>query len=294
MPDDSNKKKDVEKLRDSEKKYQSYIQKRNELNDMARVVREERDMLNNSRKDLKDNMQKVKKERDELVTKMREHKKIRNKLQEEAKKLIEAKRKKRGAVFKNLPLRVEELNADVQMLEYKQETVPMSSAAENELIEKIREKKKEYQKVKKELEKQKLVEIDITDKDNAIDELFKKADEEHKKIQKLYDANQKKHEQYMKLVNELSVSINEANKKHEEYMEIKAEAQKYHEKAFEMKSMIISIKGERRKRWQEAKQAIKDQNVKARKAVSDEKKLDEIADKSVEALKKGQKISLQG
>ena len=30
----------------------------------------------------------------------------------------------------------------------------------------------------------------------------------------------------------------------------------------------------------------------ARKAVMDEKKLDEIADKSVESLKKGQKISL--
>ena len=61
-----------------------------------------------------------------------------------------------------------------------------------------------------------------------------------------------------------------------------------------MKSKIIGIKGERRKRWQEAKQAIRDQNIKARKAVMDEKELDKIADKSVEALKKGEKISLKG
>ena len=294
MPSESDKKKDTEKLRDAEKKYQAYIQKRNELNDAARVIREERDMLNNGRKELKEKMQQLKKERDKIVTQMREHKKLRNTLQQEAKKLIEAKRKKKGAVFKNLPLRVEELNADVQMLQYRQETVPMSSADENELIEKIREKKKEYEKAKKILETQKLVEIEISDKDNAITELFKKADEEHKKIQKLYDENQKQHELYKKLVNELAVSINEANKKHEEYMSIKLEAQKCHDKAFEMKSMIISIKGERRKIWQEAKQAITDQNIKARKAVMDKEKLEEIADKSVEALKKGQKISLKG
>ena len=292
MPVDSDKKKDIVKLRDAEKKYQSYIQKRNELNDLARILREERDMINNGRKELKEKMQKVKKERDEFVSKMREHKKLRNKLQEEAKKLIEAKRKKKGEVFKNLPLRVEELKADVQMLQYKQETVPMNPADENELIEQIREKKKEYQRTKKVLEKQKLVEIDISDKDNAIDELFKKADEEHKKIQKLYDENQKKHELYMKLVNELSVSISEANKKHEEYIKIRDAAQQNHDKAFEMKSKIIGIKDERRKRWQEAKQAIKDQNIKARKAVMDKEQLEKIADKSVDALKKGEKISL--
>ena len=292
MRKDSEKKKEIEQLRDAEKKFQSYIEKRNELNDMAKVIREERDMIHESRKDLKDNLDKVKKERDELVSKMRHHKQMRNKLQEEAKKLIEAKRHKKGAVFKNLPLRVEELNADVQMLEYRQETVPMSSGEENELIDKIREKRKEYKRTKKQMEKQKLVEIDITDKDNAIDELFKKADDEHKLVQKYYDENQKKHEKYIKLVNELSVSISEANKKHEQYIEIRNEAQKIHEKAFEMRSKIIAIKGERRKRWDEAKKAIKEQNIKARKAVMDKDKLDKIADKSVDALKKGEKISL--
>jgi len=96
----------------------------------------------------------------------------------------------------------------------------------------------------------------------------------------------------MKLVNELSVSISEANKKHEQYVEIRKEAQKVHDKAFEMRSKIIGIKGERRKRWAEAKRAIKDQNVSARKAVMDKEKLGEIADESVEALKQGKKITL--
>jgi phosphoserine phosphatase len=292
MPGDSAKKKEIEQLKDAEKKYQAYIQKRNELNDMAKIFREERDMIHQSRKDVKDKMDKVKKERDELVLKMKHHKKMRNKFQEEAKKLIEARRKRKGEVFKNLPLRVEELKADVQMLEYRQETVPMDPAEENDLIEKIRLKRQEYKRTSKRLDAQKQVEIDITDKDNAIDELFIKADEQHELVQKYYKENQKKHEQYIKFVNELSVSIAEANKKHEQYIEIRNEAQKVHEKAFEMRSRIITIRGERRKRRDEDKKAIKDQNIRARKATMDEKKIEEIRDKSVEALKKGKKITI--
>lgn len=292
MQNDTKKKKEIEQLKDAEKKYQAYISKRNELNDMAKIVREERDMIHNSRKDLRETIEKVKKERDELVSEMKHHKEMRNKFQEEAKKLIEARRKKKGEVFKNLPLRVEELKADIQMLEYRQETVPMNPAEENELIEKIREIRKDYKRTKKQMEKQKTVEIDISDKDKAIDEFFKKADEAHKLVQKYYEENQKKHERYMKLVNELSVSIAEANKKHEQYLEIRNEAQKIHEKAYEMRSKIVAIKGERRKRWDEAKRAIKEQNIRARKAVMDKEKLGEIADKSVDALKKGEKIKL--
>jgi uncharacterized coiled-coil DUF342 family protein len=292
MQKNSVKNKEIEQLKDSEKKYQSYIEKRNELNDMAKAIREERDMINDSRKDLKKQADTLKKERDELVTKMKFHKDMRNKLQKEAKKLIEAKQKKKGEVFKNLPLRIEELKADVQMLEYRQETVPMNPGEENELIDKIREKKEEYKKTKKLMEKQKLVEIEISDKDNAIDELFKKADEQHTLVQKYYKENQQKHEKYIKLVNELSLSISESNKKHEHYIELRAEAQKVHDKAYEMKSKIISIKGERRKRRDEAKKAIQEQNIKARKAVLDKEKLDKIADKSVQSLKKGEKINL--
>jgi len=295
MPDrDSSKKKDIEQLRDAEKKYQAYIEKRNEFNDMARLIREERDMINEKRKEIKEKMEKTKTERDKLVLKMKQHRDTRNKLQKQAKELIDAKRKKKGEVFRNLPLRVEELKADFQMLEYRQETVPMSSGDENELIDKIRQKRAEYEKTKKLLEEQKVIEIDISDKDNAIDTLFKKADEEHEKVQKFYNESQKKHEEFMKMVNELSISINEANKKHKEFIEIKNEAQMIHEKAFEMRSKIIAIRGEKRKQRDEAKRAIQEQNIQARKAVFDKKKLDEIADESLDDLKKGKKISLQG
>ncbi len=292
MTDESSNKKEIEQLRNSEKKFQNCIDRRNELNDLARVLREERDMLNSKHKESKESMKKSKSERDELVSKMRHHKELRNKLQEQAKKLIEAKQAKKGEVFRNLPLRVEELKADFQMLEYRQETVPMSSSEENELIDLMREKRKDYDNTKKQLEKQKLLEIDISDKDNVITELFKKADEEHEKVQKFYNENQKKHEEYIKLVRELSISIGEANKKHEQYIETREEAQRNHEKATEMKSKIIAVKGDRRKRWEDAKKAIQEQNIRARNAVMDKKKLEEHADNYVDALKKGKKITL--
>ncbi len=292
MINDSTNKKEKEQLINSEKKYQSFIQRRNELNDLAKVLREERDMLNNKHKEMKESIQKIKSERDSFVVKMKEHKEKRNKLQEEAKSLINARTKKKGEVFKNLPLRVEELNADVQMLEYKQETIPMSSQEENDLIDKIREKKKEYKETLKKLEKQKSIEIDISDKDRSIDEFFKKADEEHEKVKHYYNESQKKHEEYIKLVNEISVIIAESNKKHEKYIEVKNEAQKNHEKAIEMKSKIISVKEERKNRWKQAKMAIKEQNIKAREAVLDKNKLHEIAEQSIDELKKGKKISL--
>ena len=292
MADNSSKKKEIEQLINSEKKYQSFIQRRNELNDLAKVLREERDMINSMHKEIKESMQKAKTERDNFVTKMKEHREKRNKLQEQAKLIIDARRKIKGGVFRNLPLRVEELNADVQMLEYQQETIPMSSRKENELIDKIREKKIEHKEILKKLEKQEHIEIDITDKDRAIDELFKKADGEHEKVKQFYNENQKKHEKYIKLVNELSITISESNKKHEQYIEVKNEAQKNHEKAIEMRSKIISVKEERRDQWKQAKMAIKEQNIKAREAVLDKKKLQEIADQSVDELKKGKKITL--
>ena len=292
MADKPGKNKEVEQLKNAEKKYQSYVDRRNELNGLAKVLREERDMLNAKHKEIREAMATTKKERDELVKKMKEHKEIRNKLQQQAKQLIEARRQKKGEVFKNLPLRVEELKADVQMLEYRQETAVMSSSEENELIDKIREKKIDYNRTKKQMDDQKLIEIDISDKDNAITELFKKADEQHEMLQKFYNESQKKHEEYIKMVRELSVQINESNKKHEQFIEVKNEAQRNHEKAVELRSRIISIRGERRKQWEDARRAIVEQNKKARTAVFDEKKLGEIADKSVSALKKGEKITL--
>ena len=288
----STKKEDLEQLKNAEKKYQSLIEKRNELNQVARQFRDERDMLNEKRKELKNDMEKIKKEREKLVAKMKEHKEKRNQYQQQAKELIDAKRKKKGNVIKNLPLRVEEIKADIQMMEYEQETTILDTRKENKLIEKIKQKRKEYNDVKKQMEKQKLIEVDLSDTDKAITDLFKKADAEHEKVQKYYSESQQKHEEYKKHVNEIATLIGEANKKHKKYIEMRDEAQVNHEKALEMRSKIVSVKKERMQRFQESREILRNQNLKARKELMDNEKLEKVAEKSVEALKGGKKITL--
>jgi uncharacterized coiled-coil DUF342 family protein len=288
------KKEDLEQIKNAEKKYQSLIEKRNDLNQVALQFRDERDMLNKKRNELKDSVEACKKERDKLVVKMKEHKEKRNLYQQQAKELIDAKRKKKGDVQKNLPLRIEEIKADIQMMEYEQETSIMNTRKENKLIDRIKIKRREYADAKKQMDKQQLIEVDLSDTDKAITELFKKADKEHEKVQKYYEESQKKHEEFKTLINEIATLIGEANKKHKKFIEAREEAQANHEKALEMRSKIVSVKRERMKQYQESKEILRSQNLKARKELLDTEKLDKAAEASVEALKGGKKITLSG
>ena len=290
----STKKQNLEEIKNAEKKFQTLIEKRNELNQVAKQFREERDLLNEKRKELKAEMDKLKKEREKLVVKMKEHKEKRNLYQQQAKALIGAKLKKKGEVIKNLPLRVEEVKADIQMLEYEQETAIMNTRKENKLIDQIKEKRREFSEIKKQMEKQHLIEVDLSDTDKGITELFQKADKEHEKVQKYYNESQQKHQEYKKLVYEIATLIGEANKKHKKYIEMREEAQSNHEKALEMRSKIISVKKERFKQFQENREILRNQNLKAQKELLDKDKLEKAAEQSVEALKGGKKITLSG
>lgn len=283
---------ELEKLRNAEQKYRSFIERRNELNNIANNLREERNMVNDGRHKLMDKLNEEKEKRNEIVRKMRQHKETRNKLQQQAKDLIRAKRGKKGEIFSSLPLRVEELKADIQMLEYKQETVPMSHDKENELIEETRKKRYDYERLKIELEKQRLIEIDLSDTDMTINELFKKADEEHKKVEKYYKESQGSHKKYVRLVNEVATLIGETKKKHAKFAKVRDEAQRVHLKAMELREKVVSIRKERRQRWEQARKILEEQNIKAQHVLQDEKGLKDKVDKSIESLKKGEKISI--
>jgi uncharacterized coiled-coil DUF342 family protein len=288
----ANKKEDLEQIKNAEKKYQALIDRRNELNTLAKLSREERDMLNQKRKELRDAMDVCKTERDELVKQMKEHKVKRTQYQQQAKELISAKRKKKGDVIKNLPLQAEELKVDIQLMEYEQETTPMDTRAENKLIDKIKIKRREYDVIKVQMEKQHLIQTDLSDVDKSITDLFKKADEEHQQVVHFYESSQKKHEEFLKIVNEIATLISESNKKHKKYLEIREEAQSHHDKAIEMRSKIMGAKKERVMRFQEAREILRSQNILAKKALTDENQLDKVAEDSVNALKNGKKVSL--
>jgi hypothetical protein len=59
-----------------------------------------------------------------------------------------------------------------------------------------------------------------------------------------------------------------------------------------MLSKIMTVKNERRQRWKESKEILKNQNIKTQNILLNKEKLEEIATESVDDLKKGKKISL--
>ena len=55
--------KELEQLKNAEQKYRSFVEKRNELNNIANTIREERDLVNNKRRELLDKMKQEKQKR---------------------------------------------------------------------------------------------------------------------------------------------------------------------------------------------------------------------------------------
>lgn len=284
------KRREIEK---AEEKYQLLVEKRDELNRTARIFREERDSLNKKKSDFFKEIDELKKKRNELVKTMKDHKQHRDELQKEGKELIQSKKGKRGKLEKSIPLKLEELKVEIKELEYRQETVPMKTSEEEELIGKLRERIEELDGLKKEVDKQERIKIDLSNLDGSIDKIFEEADKEHELVVKCYGESQKYHKKMEKMVKEVASIVNEANKKHEEYMKVKERADRKHQKAMEMLGKIISIKKERRERWKEAKKLIEEQNIKARKRLADEKLLKEAGEEKIKKLKEKRKISLR-
>lgn len=283
-------KKSKTELQVAEIKYRSLIEKRDEYNAEASIPRDERNALNAQRRELIDEMKELKKERDSRVAEMRKHKQKRNELQKRAKELIGFKKGKRRRFDTNLPEAIDKLRIQITTLQRRQETTALSLPKENELIDSIRATRKELKELEEMYDEQKKLILEVEGVDDAITKLFQEADEEHQMVVNLYNEAQEIHEKIVKHIKEISHLISESNKKHEEFVKIREKADHYHQRAQEMRQKILSIK---RERWDEIKQAkktIQDQNIAARKALFDEKKLDEDAEKALETLLKKGKV----
>jgi uncharacterized coiled-coil DUF342 family protein len=288
----SKKKKERTELDNAEKKFQSLVDKRNELNSEANIYRDERDAIHNQKKKLLEEAREKRVLRNTLVKEMREHKKKRNEMQKKAKELIAFKQKRGGKIEKNLPQTIEEIRKEMARMEIKQETTSMPIDDEKELLEKIKTKAKELKELEKLMKEQVDIVADVEELDAKIDELFKEADKEHEEVVRLSDESQEHHERVTTLMKESSVLINEAQKKHEKYIKIRERATKFHEKAMEMRKKVLDMKKEKRMERAEARKLINEQNIAVKKALDDEEELDKAAKASVEKLMKKGKVEM--
>ena len=169
-------------------------------------------------------------------------------------------------------------------MELKQQTASLTLAEENELIDEI----KEHVKRVKELEvlkgEQDKITKEVRDLDGTITELFAQADSEHRVASELSAQARAVHQETIELVQAVSALIVEGNAKHEAYLEARAKADEVHAKVVEMREKVLSIRGARHAEQREARDLLRTQNRSVRRALYDEKKLEEAADAAVKAL----------
>ncbi len=279
------------KIVDAEKRLTKLMEKRNELNDLARRAREDRDILNDKKRSLVDEMRRLQGERDRLNGESREARDLRNECQRQAKALIEMKRRKRteGGGYKG---RVNELENEIKALQFKQETTQLKVAEENTIIDKIKALTKELQVAKVQFAEEAALLSEVKDIDQKIDDLFKQADEHHKLVVEKSNAAQALHDQVVPIFNELRFLDKESDGKHEAFLTARKEADELHQKAITMRDEVMNARGERTSVFKERRAIVNDQNANVKAELFNEEKLDAKADEAVKLLLSKGKIRL--
>ena len=286
-------KKKTTELECAERRYQSLIEKRNELNAKAREFADARNILNDEKRRIIDESKDLRDKRRKLVTKMREHKTRRNAYQDKAKTLIEAKRKsKKGIPPGGVGREIETRKAEMKYIDMKQQTVPMSVHEENKLLDELKDKLKDLERLESVKEEEDTIFAEVKKVDASITELFEMADEEHKKVVTLSKEVNEVHEKVTTITKSLSHLTSESNKNHEGFLAVKEKANHYHEKAQEMREKLMAIRNEKRDEVREGRKAIKDHNVSVKKALGDKKSQDKAADDALQQLLKKGKVEI--
>ncbi|HYS71650.1 MAG TPA: hypothetical protein VEM95_04430 [Thermoplasmata archaeon] len=270
------------------------IERRNLFNDEASARRQERDQLHEQRRVRATELRTIKDDQGALVQSLRKHKAARNQLQAKAKSLIELRRKVRGKVKGRVGSNLATLRREVARIEMEQQTIPMKLSEENELLDDLKAKVREMRELEKVKGEEEQVFKEAKEIDAAIDDLFARADEEHAQVVAFSEKANAMHDKITELVQNLGVLIAEANKKHEEYLEARAKADAQHQLAMEMREKVLTIRGAAQAEIREARQILKQQRLQVRRELYDEKKLDDFANKAVEALLKKGKVEIRG
>ncbi len=279
-------------LRNAEKDFRRLIERRNELNDQAREARDERDALNEQKKTLVSEMRRLQTERDARNAAAREEKEKRNEFQRQAKALIENKRKMRKDGSGGNAGLIRSLENEIKAMERTQETTVMTVAKENELLDKIKAKRKEMEAAKLVYAEEAKLLADVKDIDAKIDELFRMADEAHKRVVELSNEGQALHDQIGPVLDQLKFLDAKSDEKHQGYIALRKEADEFHTKAMSLRGEVEKLREARAKAYGERRAEIQGANKEARENLFDEAKLEDKADDAMKALLAGGKISL--
>lgn len=168
----------------------------------------------------------------------------------------------------------------------------MPVAKENELIDKIKAKRKELEAAKLVYSEEAKLLADVKDIDGKIDELFRLADEAHKRVVELSNEGQALHDQIGPVLEQLKFLDAKSDEKHQGYIALRKEADENHAKAMGLREQVEKLRDERRRVYGERKAEVQGANNEAREQLFNEAKLEDKADDAMKALLAGGKISL--
>lgn len=270
------------------------LQKRiEELNQELSLLKAERDKLNAEAKEwaqkraeihkqiqaLRSQAEEIKKKRNQTNEKVKQLKELRDHARKEQKEkraqAYELKRKLAELVQKEPTKNMKEIKDEIDKLEWKIQTTPLTVHEEKPLIEKIAELELQL-KIHKQIEaiKNNLAKLSMETKI-----LENQARQCHEQILKLAQESQKLHQERIKLLEKIENLKKEANIALQNFLEKKQQAQLIHEKI----EGIHSKKGELKEeiiKTEEERQAQMEQELKAK-----------LEEKAKEKLKRGEKLS---
>jgi phosphoserine phosphatase len=285
-------KKTISELQSAEEKLSALLNKRDEINEQAFVLRSERDSLNDRKRTVREALAAARDQRDAIVAEMRLHKAKRDELQKKAKALIAVRKDIKGEPQADLRGGTRAIERQIRDMEMKHQTTPMSVADEKEFLEGIKAKANELAKMRKVLADQDKVDKEARGVDKSIDELFRQADKEHEEVVRLSDESQKFHDEASSLFKEMKTLSETADKKHQEFIKTKEEADAAHQKAMELREKVLEVRNAKRAERMEERTAVREVNVTARRVLDDKHRKEQVADEALRTLLKGGKIQI--
>lgn len=277
-------KKVLSELEQAEIRLQSLIERRTVLNEEAALLRQERDLLHAKKREISAQLRELKARRSSLIVQARAHREKRDEFQGKAKSLIEIKRKLRPRARTSVAEEVRAARRQVKEMEMRQQTTSLTLSEENKLLDALKAKivqLKELEVLKAEEDK---VAKEVKDIDAEITAFFSQADREHDAARALSDEARALDAELDGLAKTVGTLAREGDGKHEEFLEAKAKADEVHGKILEMREKVLSVRSARRAERKEARDLLRQQNLAVRRALLDEKKLEESADEALKRL----------
>ena len=222
----------------------------NKLNSEAKEWAGKRNSLHKQIRKLRAKAQELKQKRDTLNKRVQELKTLReeaNKKRREKHAQILRLREEIGTLTEKKPSRgMDDLQMEIEKLEWRIQTTPLTLREEEVLIDQIRPLENQlliYKKLQK--LKNNLTELRIEEK-----EFESKAKTYHKEILELAEQSQELHKEMLEALNEVGILQSEADKAHQRFLEANQKARSLHQRIEPIREELHRMEEENKARYE--------------------------------------------